>query len=172
MTTTVATAFRVTCQSTSPLAVDGVLADLDQPNDLPPMAHTFLPAPEDPDCGHGHPALRSPLDDQALQSFLLGSRTRPADTDPARPAADTDPNTLSAGRPAEDEPTGGHERLRYLPMLSCCYAVVLYDVASPRLVRRIVGMFPDPDQADSYARDSGYRLYDVVPATAVTPALP
>ena len=75
-------------------------------------------------------------------------------------------------QPAGDGPTSGHERLRYLPMLTCCYAVVLYDAASAQLVRRIIGRFADPDQADAYARDGGHRLYDVVPATAVTPTPP
>jgi len=56
-------------------------------------------------------------------------------------------------------------------MATCCYAVVLYDAASARLVRRTVGMFADVESAEAYARVSGYRLYDVVPATAVTPAL-
>src|SRR5215475_4554246 len=114
------------------------------------MARTLLPTPEDPDRGHGHPAAGSAPDEQALAGYGLGGHAQPAG----------------------DGPTSGHERLRYLPMLTCCYAVVLYDASSAQLVRRIIGMFADPDEADAYARDGGHRLYDVVPATAVTPTPP
>src|SRR5215468_11879274 len=84
----------------------------------PPMARTLLPTPEDPDRSHGHPAAGSAPDEQALAGYGLGGHAQPAG----------------------DGPTSGHERLRYLPMLTCCYAVVLYDAASAQLVRRIIGM--------------------------------
>jgi hypothetical protein len=134
------------------------------------MARTVLLTPEDPDRGHGPPDAA--VGEQALRGLLLGSHARPAGTDLARPAADTDPTRASAGRPAEGGPAGGRERQPYLPVAACCYAVVLYDAASARLVRRIVGMFSDAERAETYARDNGYRLYDVVPATAVTTTAP
>jgi len=60
-----------------------------------------------------------------------------------------------------------HDRLLYLPAASHCYAIVQYDPASARLVRRVVGLFGDAESAETYARDGGYHLYDIVPATAV-----
>jgi hypothetical protein len=50
---------------------------------------------------------------------------------------------------------------------SSCFAVVQYDAAAVRLVRRVVGMFGDPRDAERYGQENGYSLYDVVPATAV-----
>jgi len=126
------------------------------------MTCTLLSTPDDPDRGGALPAAGVTFDEQALRGLLLGGHTRPADTDPTR---------VSEGGPAEDGPTGGRERELYLAVATCCYAVVLYDAASARLVRRIVGMFVDVESAEAHARASGYRLYDVVPATAVTPAL-
>jgi hypothetical protein len=136
------------------------------------MACTLLSTPDDPDHGHAPPPAGVTLDEQALRDLdlLLGGHTRPVDTGPARPAT-ADPTRVSGGGTVEDRPTVGHERELYLPMATCCYAVVLYDAAAARLVRRIVGMFADVESAEAYARVSGYRLYDVVPATAVTPAL-
>jgi len=71
----------------------------------------------------------------------------------------------------DDGAPARHDRLVYFPAASHCYAIVQYDAASAHLVRRVVGLFSDADCADSYARDGGYHLYDVVPATAVIPKL-
>jgi len=60
----------------------------------------------------------------------------------------------------------------YLPAASHCYAIVQYDVASARLVRRVVGLFGDVSCAETYAREGGYHLYDIVPATAVISMTP
>jgi len=60
----------------------------------------------------------------------------------------------------------------YLPAASHCFAIVQYDAASARLVRRVVGLFGDVSCAESYARLCGYHLYDIVPATAVVPEIP
>jgi hypothetical protein len=55
---------------------------------------------------------------------------------------------------------------------SHCYAIIQYDAASARLVRRIVGMFGDADCAVTYAHDGGYYLYDLLTATAVIARAP
>jgi hypothetical protein len=70
---------------------------------------------------------------------------------------------------ASDAEPASHDRLVYLPAASHCYAIVQYDPASARLVRRVVGLFGDVGRAEAYARDGGYHLYDIVPATAVVP---
>ncbi len=72
--------------------------------------------------------------------------------------------------PGDCEPAR-HGDLVYLPTATTCYAIVLYDVASARVVRRVSGLFGDADCAEDYARASGYHLYDVVPATAVVPKI-
>jgi len=36
----------------------------------------------------------------------------------------------------------------------------------------VVGLFGAADCAETYARDGGYHLYDIVPATAVIPTTP
>jgi len=70
---------------------------------------------------------------------------------------------------ANNAELASHDRLVYLPAASHCYAIVQYDPASARLVRRVVGLFRDVGCAETYARDGGYHLYDIVPATAVIP---
>lgn len=57
-------------------------------------------------------------------------------------------------------------------MASHCYAIIQYDAASARLVRRIAGMFGDADCAVTYAHDGGYYLYDLLTATAVIARAP
>ena len=78
--------------------------------------------------------------------------------------------------PEDPRPAGRdlirHDRLVFLPAASHCYAIVRYDTASARLVRRVVGLFGDVGCAETYARDNGYHLYDVVPATAIVPMAP
>jgi hypothetical protein len=74
-------------------------------------------------------------------------------------------------RPAPAEPAGADPRLVYLPAASHCYAIVQYDAASARLVRRVVGLLGDADCAEQYARDGAYHLYDIAPATAVIPRM-
>jgi hypothetical protein len=125
------------------------------------MTRTLLPTPDEP---HPKPAGQVALDEQTLPGFLPGRHAR---------VAGSGPGPLSPGEPpTQDTPPAGHERLTYLPAVTCCYAIVQYDTASARVVRRIVGMFGDADGAETYAQDNGYRLYDVVPATAVIPTLP
>jgi hypothetical protein len=127
------------------------------------MTRTLLPAPDDPDPRHAAQAGPVTVYEQALLGFLVGRRPR---------VADTGPGQVSRSEPAEDAPADRHERLLYLPAITCCYAIVQYDAASARLVRRITGLFGDAECAETYARDGGYHLYDVVPATAVIPTLP
>lgn len=127
------------------------------------MTCTLLPTPDDPDRRHAVRAAPNTVDEQALLGFLLGRHAR---------VANPDSGPVIRSKPCEEAPPESHEQLLYLPVATCCYAVVLYDVASARLVRRIVGLFGDADCAEAYARDNGYRLYDLVPATAVIPTLP
>jgi hypothetical protein len=77
-------------------------------------------------------------------------------------------SAVPAPGPADSDQTGQY-RLVYMPAASHCYAIVQYDVASARLVRRVVGLFGDVACAEDYAHRGGYTLYDVVPATAVIP---
>lgn len=74
--------------------------------------------------------------------------------------------------PDEDAEPTDHDRLIYLPLATWCYAILQYDVASPRVARRIVGLFGDVECAETYARDSGYHPYDLLTATAVVPMTP
>jgi hypothetical protein len=127
------------------------------------MTRIVLPAPDGPDPRHAAQAAPVTGHEQALRGFLVGRHPRVADTGPGR---------VGRSEPAEDAPADGHERLLYLPAITCCFAIVQYDAASARLVRRITGLFGDADCAETYARASGYHLYDVVPATAVMPTLP
>jgi hypothetical protein len=127
------------------------------------MPRTLMPTPEDP-----HPvAASSPADAQldpeaeAVLDFLheeLAPRGTSRTLEP--PVSERD-----------DRAPTRHDRLVYLPAASHCYAIIQYDPASARLVRRVVGLFSDVGCAEAYARDGGYHLYDVVPATAVIPKL-
>jgi hypothetical protein len=123
------------------------------------MTRTLLPIPDDP---HPKQAGQVAVEEQTFPGFLLGGH---------RPVADPRPGSLGRGQPTSDAPLEAHERLLYLPAVACCYAIVQYDTASARVVRRITGLFGDVECAETYARDNGYRLYDVVPATAVIPTL-
>jgi hypothetical protein len=118
-----------------------------------------MPTPEDP-----HPvAASSPADarldpePEAVLDFLRGQLLPSGTSRPLEPPV----SERDDGAPTR------HDRLVYLPAASHCYAIVAYDAASARVVRRVVGLFSDADSADSYARGGGYHLYDVVPATAV-----
>jgi len=128
-----------------------------------------MPTPEDPQPPpSARPRDRLPPDgllDPEGQTVLDFLRREYA----AAPTVEPDASL----HPAQPEPTGreptSHDRLVYLPAASHCYAIVQYDPASARLVRRVVGLFGDVGCAETYARDGGYHLYDIVPATAVIP---
>jgi hypothetical protein len=129
------------------------------------MPRTLMPTPDDPQPGGpARPSLtRLDLEEQALLDFLRG------DYAPASAAASA---SSSADSPFPKEPSSKENEstddvLSYLPVASSCFAVVQYDATTARLVRRVVGMFGDPHDAERYGLENGYRLYDVVPATAV-----
>jgi hypothetical protein len=137
------------------------------------MPRPLVPASDDPrPSGHG-PLIGSELDPeaQAVLDFLRGEQRSLV----RGPASGVDAgNSLDHPEPAapawqDDE---SRDRPLYLPVASCRYAIIQYDVASALIVRRVVGLFGDVDGAENYARDSGYHLYDVVPATAVTARAP
>jgi hypothetical protein len=153
------------------------------------MPRTLMPTPDDP-----RPDFQALLADaqldfegRALLDFLRGDdapavahQASPCpppgqDTEPqpvVPPSEPASPDAPQPGVPEEDAEPAEHDHLIYLPLATWCYAIVQYDVASPRVVRRIVGLFGDVECAETYARDSGYHLYDVVPATAVVPITP
>src|SRR5215475_10872478 len=93
-----------------------------------------------------------------------------ADADVAPPIVQPGSASPRPAQPvsADCEPTR-HDSSVYLSAVSHCYAIVQYDPASARLVRRVVGLFGDAEGAETYARDGGFHLYDIVPATAVIP---
>jgi hypothetical protein len=129
------------------------------------MTRTLLP-PNDSELGAGAVNAHVALEDQAVLDFLRG------DYSPALTA------TAAIDRPHETEQSGdgrvpgsGAEVI-YLPAATCCYAIVQYDGASASVVRRVVGLFGDVTAAEGYAHDNSFRLYDVVPATAVIPRTP
>jgi hypothetical protein len=135
------------------------------------MPHTLMPTPEDP-----RPDVQALLVDD-----LLGIKGRAVADFPrgeyatARSSAPTiDPGT--ARRQPDEVATQGehheprsHDDLPSLPAPSHGYATVEYDAASARLVHRVAGLFANADRAETYARDCGYHLPDIVPATAVVP---
>jgi hypothetical protein len=135
------------------------------------MPRTLMPTPEDPRPDVQALRVADPLDPeaQAVLDFLRGEYVA------ARGSAPTNQPGAAPPRPAQPEPADceptRHDSLVYLPAASHCYAIVQYD-ASARVVRRVVGLFGDADCAETYARDGGYHLYDVVPATAVIPKAP
>ena len=123
------------------------------------MPRTLMPTPEDP-----RPDVRAALADarldpetRAVGDFLHGEYATARGSGPAVP-----PGTADSGQT-------GQYRLVYMPAASHCFAIVQYDAASARLVRRVVGLFSDVTCAEDYARRGGYTLYDIVPATAVVP---
>jgi hypothetical protein len=122
------------------------------------MPRTLMPTPEegDPPDRRATPAKANPdLEDQALLDFLRGDYAPGATINGAGRSAPTD-------GPVSDDGV-----LSYLPVASSCFAVVQYDPTTARLVRRVIGMFGDVQDAERYGMENGYRLYDVVPATAV-----
>ena len=141
------------------------------------MPRTLMPTPDDPQPRpSARPDDRTPPDDlldpegQAVLDFLRGEYASAA-----RGSAPTIQPGTTPSQPAQVEPPvknaepTGHDRLVYLPAASHCYAIVQYDPASARLVRRVVALFGDVGCAEDYARGAGYHLYDIVPATAVIP---
>jgi hypothetical protein len=126
-------------------------------------------APEPP--ASASPEDRPPPDDlldlegRAVLDFLRGEYAAARGPTPTIQPEQVEPQGKDA------EPTR-HDSLIYLPAASHCYAIVQYDTASARVVRRVVGLFGDADCAETYARLVGYHLYDVVPATAVIPKAP
>ncbi len=139
------------------------------------MPRTLIPTPDDPRPDVRAVLAGAQLDPEAdvVLDFLRGeyasvargsgSSSQPGTT-PRRPGQPEPPDEYS-------EPTR-HNSLIYLPAASHCYAIVQYDAASARVVRRVVGLFGDVGCAEDYARLSGYSAYDVVPATAVIPKTP
>jgi len=125
------------------------------------------------------------LEDRALLDFLRGDYAPAARAQgspcpppgqheesrtpkPSAPA--TAPGGISNPAPADagaGKPPETANNLTYIPVASYCYAIVQYDAASARVVRRVVGLFGDVDCAETYARDAGYHLYDLLTATAV-----
>jgi hypothetical protein len=124
------------------------------------MPRTLLP-PDDPDPGASSNRHLT-LDDQATLDFLRGDYRLAADATAPRGPHRTKPH-------AESDDAGPPAVVIYLPGVAACYAIVQYDVASARIVRRVVGLFGGAGEAEGYAQDNGYCLYDVVPATAVIP---
>jgi len=121
-----------------------------------------MPTPDDgdpPDAAT--PAPNFDLEDKALLDFLRGDYA---------PAAAI--NGAARSAPPSDSPAIDGGVLSYLPVASACYALVQYDVGTARLVRRVIGMFGDVQDAEHYGMENGYRLYDVVPATAVIARAP
>jgi len=129
------------------------------------MPRTLMPTPDDPE--PSGPARLSPtrldLDDHALLDLLRSDCAPVAAAVPvaSSPADRPHPTELITGDGS------GDEALTYLPVASSCFAVVQYDPTTARLVRRVVGIFGDVQDAERYGMENGYRLYDVVPATAV-----
>ena len=127
-----------------------------------------MPTPDDPQPnGQTRPSPTRPdLDDQALLDFLRGDYA-PAGASASPPSVTPlrrTPPTSEEGRRSD---ANGDAGLSYLPVASSCFAVIQYDATTARLVRRVVGMFGDPHDAERYGQENGYRLYDVVPATSV-----
>jgi hypothetical protein len=129
------------------------------------MPRTLMPTPDDPEPS-GPPRLsrtRLDLGDLALLDVLR------SDCAPVAPAVPVASSPADLAHPTElitrDGP--GDEALTYLPVASSCFAVIQYDPTTARLVRRVVGMFGDVQDAERYGMENGYRLYDVVPAIAV-----
>jgi hypothetical protein len=147
------------------------------------MRRTLLPTPDEP-----RPNIRTlltgphVLEPRGPRDFLPGHHAPTASPCPP-PDRREAPGPVRA---VSEPPTIGHplrtdqrdgslaegDNLTYIPAVACCYAIVQYDAASARLVGRITGLFGDVECAETYARDNGYRLYDVVPATAVIPTPP
>jgi len=103
---------------------------------------------------------------RAVLDFRCGEHATDRGSGPAvQPGA---ASAAPAPGPGDSDQTGQY-RLVYMPAASHCFAIVQYDAASARLVRRVVGLFSDVTCAEDYARRGGYTLYDIVPATAVVP---
>jgi hypothetical protein len=124
------------------------------------MPRTLLP-PEDPDPGASTKSHLT-LDDQATLDFLRGDYLLAAEATVPRGPHRTKPR-------GESDDASASAVVIYLPGVAACYAIVQYDMASARVVRRVVGLFGGAGEAEGYAQDNGYYLYDVVPATAVIP---
>jgi hypothetical protein len=131
------------------------------------MPRTLMPTPEDP-----RPDGRALPPDAETRAVLDFRRGAYAISRGSVPSIQPDTALARPEQPelADCDPT--RRQLVYVPAASHCYAIVQYDVASARLVRRVVGLFGDVTGAENYARLSGYHLYDIVPATAVTPKVP
>ena len=135
------------------------------------MPHTLMPTPEDP-----RPDVQALLVDDlpGIKGRAVADFPRGEYATARRSALTIDPGTARR-QPDEVAPHGehreprSHDDLRYLPAASHGYAIVEYDAASARLVRRVVGLSANADRAEAYARGGGYHPYDIVPATAVVP---
>jgi len=120
-----------------------------------------MPTPEDGDPPDATtPTANLDLEDKAVLDFLRGEYA---------PAAAI--NGASRSEPS-DSPATDNDVLSYLPVATSCFALVQYDTTTARLVRRVIGMFGDVQDAEHYGMENGYRLYDVVPATAVIARAP
>jgi hypothetical protein len=122
------------------------------------MPRTLMPTPEEGDPpGARAPATNLDLEDKAVLDFLRGEYAPTAAINGAGRSAPSDGLALAAD----------DSLLSYLPVASSCFALIQYDPTTARLVRRVIGMFGDIQDAERYGLENGYRLYDLVPATAV-----
>ncbi len=55
----------------------------------------------------------------------------------------------------------------YIHAASFCFALVLFDDASPPAIRLVVSLFGDAPSAERFAREHGYPRYVIAPAAPV-----
>ena len=57
--------------------------------------------------------------------------------------------------------------VRYIHAASFCFALVLFDDASPPSIRLVVSLFGDAPSAEQFAVEHGYSRYVIAPAAPV-----
>jgi len=57
--------------------------------------------------------------------------------------------------------------VRYIHVASFCFALVLFDDASPPSIRLVVSLFGEAPNAEQFAVEHGYSRYVIAPAAPV-----